>query len=300
MGALDHPSFAIDWMGTQAIKRSSSFTMVSRQPHVHPRILALCDYFRLDEKKRIELEAGWDKAELVKTLLKYNKSKSDLIQAEKKVQLLVTRYNNFKVCQSDKKFLGLSKLVAGEETRLEVTPSPRNHAECSSLEEKEVSLNAWGLVQETLKDRAVYQFHRAIKVATGRTVSIWSSCMQLLLVSIGLAQNAADLNINSLTYHKFAQQQIHYALGDTGDTGRNFLCGFGTNPSVRAHHRSSSEPPQPAKRGRPKIMDLDGMLTFTTTPVGDASSRLEVPVQVAEDDVELLQHQPIAIQDVDN
>jgi hypothetical protein len=42
------------------------------------------------------------------------------------------------------------------------------------------------------------------------------------------------------------------------------------------------------------------LVTFTTTPVGDASSRLEVPVQVAEDAVELLQHQPIAIQDVDN
>jgi hypothetical protein len=39
MGALDHPSFAIDWMGTQATKQSSSFTMVSRLPHVHPRIL---------------------------------------------------------------------------------------------------------------------------------------------------------------------------------------------------------------------------------------------------------------------
>jgi hypothetical protein len=41
-------------------------------------------------------------------------------------------------------------------------------------------------------------------------------------------------------------------------------------------------------------------VTFTITPVGDASSRLEVPVPVSEDTVELLQHQPIAIQDVDN
>ena len=38
-----------------------------------------------------------------------------------------------------------------------------------------------------------------------------------------------------MAYRKFAQQQIHYALGDTG---RSFVCGFGTNPPVRAHHRS--------------------------------------------------------------
>ncbi|EFX61139.1 hypothetical protein DAPPUDRAFT_122500 [Daphnia pulex] len=55
MGALDHPSFAIDWMGTQAIKRSSYFTMVSRLPHVHPRILALCNYFRLDGTANLKL-----------------------------------------------------------------------------------------------------------------------------------------------------------------------------------------------------------------------------------------------------
>jgi hypothetical protein len=36
---------------------------------------------------------------------RYNKSKSDLIQAEQKVQQLETRYNQLKVCQSDKKFL---------------------------------------------------------------------------------------------------------------------------------------------------------------------------------------------------
>ncbi|EFX70008.1 hypothetical protein DAPPUDRAFT_257643 [Daphnia pulex] len=41
-------------------------------------------------------------------------------------------------------------------------------------------------------------------------------------------------------------------------------------------------------------------VTFTITPVGDASSRFEVPVPVSEDTVELLQHQPIAIQDDDN
>lgn len=46
---------------------------------------------------------------------------------------------------------------------------------------------------------------------------------------------AADLGINSLAYRKLAQQQIHYALGDTG---RSFVCGFGTNPPVRSHHRS--------------------------------------------------------------
>ena len=32
----------------------------------------------------------------------------------------------------------------------------------------------------------------------------------------------------------FAETQIHYALGDAG---RSYVCGFGTNPPQRPHHR---------------------------------------------------------------
>ena len=40
---------------------------------------------------------------------------------------------------------------------------------------------------------------------------------------------------NSLGYRQFAQQQIHYALGDTG---RSFVVGFGVNPPTSPSHRS--------------------------------------------------------------
>lgn len=35
----------------------------------------------------------------------------------------------------------------------------------------------------------------------------------------------------------FAEQQLHYMLGDVG---HSFVCGFGTNPPVKPHHRGSS------------------------------------------------------------
>jgi len=47
---------------------------------------------------------------------------------------------------------------------------------------------------------------------------------------------AADMNLpNSLGYRQFAQQQIHYALGDTG---RSYVVGFGANSPTRPSHRS--------------------------------------------------------------
>jgi hypothetical protein len=47
---------------------------------------------------------------------------------------------------------------------------------------------------------------------------------------------AADLNLpNSLAYRQFAQQQIHYALGDTG---RSYVVGFGVNSPTSPSHRS--------------------------------------------------------------
>lgn len=66
---------------------------------------------------------------------------------------------------------------------------------------------------------------------------IMSSYIQqvFFVILVSFFFQAADLGINSLAYRKLAQQQIHYALGDTG---RSFVCGFGTNPPVRSHHRS--------------------------------------------------------------
>jgi endoglucanase len=54
---------------------------------------------------------------------------------------------------------------------------------------------------------------------------------------------AADLGINAQANRDFAKQQIDYALGDSG---RSFVVGFGVNPPVKPHHRSSSCPNRPA------------------------------------------------------
>jgi endoglucanase len=53
----------------------------------------------------------------------------------------------------------------------------------------------------------------------------------------------ADAGVNAQAYRTFARGQIGYALGDTG---RSFVCGFGVNPPVKPHHRSSSCPNRPA------------------------------------------------------
>nr|AAU20853.2 endogenous cellulase [Reticulitermes flavipes] len=58
-----------------------------------------------------------------------------------------------------------------------------------------------------------------------------------------IALQAADLGINAATYRAYAKKQIDYALGDGG---RSYVVGFGTNPPVRPHHRSSSCPDAPA------------------------------------------------------
>ncbi|XP_070551253.1 uncharacterized protein [Ptychodera flava] len=58
---------------------------------------------------------------------------------------------------------------------------------------------------------------------------------------------AAKHGVNSQKYIQWARQQVHYILGDTG---RSFLTGFGKNPPVRPHHRSSSCPPIPKPCGR--------------------------------------------------
>ncbi|KAK7083492.1 hypothetical protein SK128_017351 [Halocaridina rubra] len=54
---------------------------------------------------------------------------------------------------------------------------------------------------------------------------------------------AADLAISPSKYRAFGQHQIHYMLGDGG---QSFVVGFGSNPPVRPHHASSSCPSAPA------------------------------------------------------
>ncbi|XP_077869110.1 uncharacterized protein LOC144360098 [Saccoglossus kowalevskii] len=57
-----------------------------------------------------------------------------------------------------------------------------------------------------------------------------------------LALVAAENGINPTPYRQFAKDQLGYILGDTG---RSFVCGFGENPPVYPHHRSSSCPDLP-------------------------------------------------------
>ena len=49
---------------------------------------------------------------------------------------------------------------------------------------------------------------------------------------------AAD-TVNDPTFESYALQQAEYALGSSG---RSFVCGFGTNPPVRPHHKTTSCP----------------------------------------------------------
>jgi len=51
-----------------------------------------------------------------------------------------------------------------------------------------------------------------------------------------------DPRIDAETFRQFALDQIHYALGDAGNS---FVVGFGENPPARPHHRSSSCPANP-------------------------------------------------------
>jgi endoglucanase len=58
-----------------------------------------------------------------------------------------------------------------------------------------------------------------------------------------LAVVAAKYGILATEGKNWARTQINYMLGDTG---RSFVCGFGTNPPQRPHHGSSSCPNRPA------------------------------------------------------
>ncbi|KAK3855692.1 hypothetical protein Pcinc_037924 [Petrolisthes cinctipes] len=72
-------------------------------------------------------------------------------------------------------------------------------------------------------------------------ISKWGSLRYAANV-VFVCLRAADLGINTEEYRLFAEQQIHYMLGDGG---RSYVVGFGHNPPERPHHRSSScqDPP---------------------------------------------------------
>ncbi|XP_077863410.1 endoglucanase E-4-like [Saccoglossus kowalevskii] len=57
-----------------------------------------------------------------------------------------------------------------------------------------------------------------------------------------IALVAAETRIRPTPYRQFAKDQLNYILGDTG---RSYVCGFGKNPPVQPHHRSSSCPDLP-------------------------------------------------------
>ncbi|XP_077869188.1 endoglucanase E-4-like [Saccoglossus kowalevskii] len=59
-----------------------------------------------------------------------------------------------------------------------------------------------------------------------------------------IALVAAESRVRRTPYRQFAKDQLHYILGDTG---RSYVCGFGENPPVQPHHRSSSCPDLPEK-----------------------------------------------------
>jgi len=54
-----------------------------------------------------------------------------------------------------------------------------------------------------------------------------------------LARVASTMTDDKDFYNAFARSQIHYMLGDGG---RSYVVGFGNNPPLRPHHRSSSCP----------------------------------------------------------
>jgi hypothetical protein len=69
----------------------------------------------------------------------------------------------------------------------------------------------------------------------------WGSLRQALNVAF-IGFKAADLGIDSSTNRNWAAQQVDYALGSIG---HSYIVGFGTNPPLRPHHRSSSCPYPP-------------------------------------------------------
>ena len=54
------------------------------------------------------------------------------------------------------------------------------------------------------------------------------------IASTSLHSQAGFLGIKPEQSFKFAEQQMNYALGDAG---HSYVCGFGSNPPQRPHHR---------------------------------------------------------------
>ncbi|KAJ6643786.1 Endoglucanase E-4 [Pseudolycoriella hygida] len=73
----------------------------------------------------------------------------------------------------------------------------------------------------------------------------WGSLRALSNV-IFICLQAARMGINDEKYIDFATSQIDLMLGDWG---RSFVCGFGNDPPIRPHHRSSSCPNPPETCG---------------------------------------------------
>jgi len=74
------------------------------------------------------------------------------------------------------------------------------------------------------------------------SVSQWSSLRHASSLA-HFALQAAKLGIDVEESQSFAESQVNYILGDTG---RSYVIGWGVDPPVRPHHRSSSCPDLPA------------------------------------------------------
>nr|AGP76406.1 endo-beta-1,4-glucanase 1 [Globitermes sulphureus] len=97
--------------------------------------------------------------------------------------------------------------------------------------------------KDTLQSYVNYLINNQQKTPKGLLyIDMWGSLRHAANAAFIMLE-AADLGLSATSYRQFAQTQIDYALGDGG---RSLVCGFGSNPPTRPHHRSSSCPPAPA------------------------------------------------------
>ncbi|XP_070565365.1 endoglucanase F-like isoform X2 [Ptychodera flava] len=106
----------------------------------------------------------------------------------------------------------------------------------------EYSKRVTRFVDEWLPGGRVKQTDKGLTFRDG-----WGS-LRYATATAFIALVAAENNLNVEEYREYAKSQVHYALGRTG---RSFVCGFGVNPPVQPHHRSSScpYPPDPCTYG---------------------------------------------------
>jgi len=97
--------------------------------------------------------------------------------------------------------------------------------------------------KDTVQSYVNYLINNQQKTPKGLLyIDMWGTLRHAANAAFIILQ-AAELGLSASSYRQFAQTQIDYALGDGG---RSFVCGFGSNPPTRPHHRSSSCPPAPA------------------------------------------------------